>query len=141
MNQDTRLTALSSIGERSLPKELSNFTNVALRSRDEGLVYYLNLIHRRKWLVLSVVVIATTSVALYAFSLPSIYQAEVTLRFEPKQSVFRQDTNSRAAFYSFENYEYANTQIKLLNNPQFAAPRDPPIKPSPRSGLPSATSD
>src|SRR5215813_30183 len=80
---------------------------------------YLFLLLKRKWLILSVVSISTTVVALYALSLPSIYESSATLQLEAKEYVYTEDTKG-TVFRSYNNYDYQNTQIRLLSNPHLA---------------------
>jgi capsular exopolysaccharide synthesis family protein len=77
---------------------------------------YLNIILKRKWLILSLIVIVTTLSALYMFSAPSIYEAETTIQIEPKrQSILR---SKDIVLNAPGDPAYWNTQLKLLENPE-----------------------
>ena len=118
ISQDTRLTPASST---SLDRPLHSVSTFSAASAPVGkqsdLRDYVALILRRKWLILAIVVIVTSAVAVHVFSLPSIYESAGTLRMEPKEYTFLQD-NRGTVFHTYNNYDYTNTQIKLLGNPQ-----------------------
>lgn len=75
---------------------------------------YLHVIAKRKWMILAIVLIATISVAIYMYSLPSVYQSQTTILLEarrPKQS----KDSINISFGNDQNYR--NTQLKLMQNP------------------------
>ncbi len=76
MLSDTRLSALAQIESNKAlterPQPQSPALAEALSSEQKDLRSYLSLIYRRKWMILSVVVIVTTLVALYVYRLPSV---------------------------------------------------------------------
>ena len=78
---------------------------------------YFSILLKRKWLILSVVLIVTSVVALYVFSLPSMYESSATLQLASKEYTFMQDSKG-TILRSYDNYDYQNTQIGLLSNPQ-----------------------
>lgn len=78
---------------------------------------YLAVVLKRKWLILSLVLMATSAAAIYAFSLPLKYEALATLRVQPRAFTFTEDGHG-VVFQSSDNYDYVNTQIILLSNPQ-----------------------
>lgn len=78
---------------------------------------YLAVVLKRKWLILSLVLIATSAATIYAFSLPLKYEALATLRVQPRAFTFTEDGHG-VVFQSSDNYDYVNTQIILLSNPQ-----------------------
>ncbi len=87
-------------------------------SSQDDVRYYLTLLRKRKWLILSVILAVTTTTALYISSLPSIYKATAVLRLEPKESTFLEEGRG-SIYYSYNNqYDFSNTQVKLLSNPQ-----------------------
>ncbi len=71
---------------------------------------------RRKWLILTIVVIATTIVALYVLSMPPIYESSAMLELTPADPVY--PSNDRDALLrSYGSYDDQNTQVQLLSNP------------------------
>jgi succinoglycan biosynthesis transport protein ExoP len=109
---DTSL-AISSHSNKSL-QELSFSPKSPIKDRE--LREYVSILLKRKWLILSIVVIATTMAALYSLSLPALYEATGTLQLEPQDVVLTDDGGSVTRKYS--NYDYQSTQIHLLNNSQ-----------------------
>lgn len=79
---------------------------------------YLNIVLKRKWLILSLVLVITSLVAVQMYRLPSIYEAATTIQIEPKpQSILQ----TQAVVINAESDpNYRNTQLKLLESPQLA---------------------
>jgi capsular exopolysaccharide synthesis family protein len=92
-------------------------SSVRHESGDRELREYVSAVLKRKWLIMMLVVLSTGVVALYSLRLPSIYESSATLQLDPKESVFMQDARG-AIIRSYDNYDYENTQIRLLSNPQ-----------------------
>lgn len=78
---------------------------------------YLSILLGHKWLILTVVLVVTSAVALYVYSLPPIYEASATLELQPREYTFLED-NKGTILHSYDSEDYTNTQIKLLSNPQ-----------------------
>ena len=81
------------------------------------LLSYLRLLLKYKWFVLSVIVIGTTLTVMYVLSRPKLYQATATLRLKPKESTIVFDGHTQI-FQTYDEAGYANTQLRLINNPQ-----------------------
>jgi capsular exopolysaccharide synthesis family protein len=76
---------------------------------------YLNVVLKRKWLILSLVTVVTTLVAIQMYRLPSIYEATTTIQIEQKsKTLFR---SKDVVFNAGSDPQYWNTQLKLLENP------------------------
>jgi len=110
---DTRLATISGNSNKSL-QDLSLTPRPTPRERD--LREQVSALLKRKWLVLTIVVISTSLAGLYALSLPSIYESTATLRLDP-QDVVMTDSGGRIVD-KYHDYDYANTQTRLLSNPQ-----------------------
>ena len=82
--------------------------------RSPELLDHLRVVFKRKWLIISVVLVITTIAALYLAQQPSIYEATTVIRIEQQSNNFLQ---SKDVFYSFRSPEYWNTQIQSLRNP------------------------
>lgn len=78
---------------------------------------YVSIVLKRKWLVLSIVISVTSCVALYSLSLPPIYESSAVLQLDAKEYVYMED-NRGTVLRSYSNYDYQNTQIRLMSNPQ-----------------------
>ena len=82
--------------------------------RAPELLDYLRVVLKRKWLIISVILVITTIAGLYLAQQPSIYEATTVIRIEQQSNNFLQ---SKDVFYSFRSPEYWNTQIQSLRNP------------------------
>lgn len=78
---------------------------------------YLFVILKRKWLILSLVLVVTSLMTIQAYREPSIYQGAATIRIEPKQQSILQ-TGTVVINQSDPNFW--GTQLKLLQNPALA---------------------
>ncbi|HEX8070899.1 MAG TPA: polysaccharide biosynthesis tyrosine autokinase [Pyrinomonadaceae bacterium] len=77
---------------------------------------YLNVVLKRKWLILSLVTVVTTLVAIQMYRLPSIYEAVTIIKIEQKsKTLFR---SKDVVFNAGSDPQYWNTQLKLLENPE-----------------------
>jgi succinoglycan biosynthesis transport protein ExoP len=86
-------------------------------SEDSEFHKTISAILKRKWLILTLLVVATSVVALHVFSLPPIYEATATLRMNSRQNISIQAQGMSIDSF-VETYEYYETQVKLLTNPQ-----------------------
>ena len=79
---------------------------------------YLYIILKRKWLILSLVLVITSLVTIQAYREPSIYQGSTTIRIETKQGSILQ--TSGALVINQTDPNFWGTQLKLLSNPNLA---------------------
>jgi succinoglycan biosynthesis transport protein ExoP len=78
---------------------------------------YLFVILKRKWLILSLVLVITSLVAIQAYREPSIYQGATSVRIEQRgQSILA----TGALVINQPDPNFWGTQIKLLTNPTLA---------------------
>jgi succinoglycan biosynthesis transport protein ExoP len=121
MFADNRLTAFAQ-GEsnRALLEQpqLPLVATEALLNEQRDLRSLLAILYRRKWLIISIVVIVTTLVAVYMYRLPSLYQAETTIRIEQKSESFLRAKD--IVINTANDPAYWRTQLKLLENPMLA---------------------
>src|ERR671926_1154920 len=47
---------------------------------------YISVVLKRRWLILSLVVVVTSLVAIQMYRMPSVYQATTTILIEPKKA-------------------------------------------------------
>src|ERR1051326_4935465 len=90
MTQDERLlpvkspretdTSLAEIAQGRAYGKYSRYGN----QPETNLREYLFIILKRKWLILSLVLVITSLVTIQAYREPSIYQGSTTIRIEPK---------------------------------------------------------
>jgi capsular exopolysaccharide synthesis family protein len=81
--------------------------------RPRELLDYLSIVLKRKWLILTLVLIGTTIAALYLAQQPAIYEATTVIRIEQQTNNILQ---TKEVFYTFRSPEYWNTQIQSLRN-------------------------
>src|SRR6266487_3177273 len=125
VSQDNRLIPAGAI-DRNIDRPLADLA----QSRPYGVTYggagldgtsvrdYLFVILKRKWLILSLVLVVTTLVTIQMFRLPAIYQGETTIRIEPKP---RSVLQTKEIIISAQNDpNFWGTQLKLLQNPALA---------------------
>ena len=113
--------------ERSLTRISDNGTEAPLHStapyagvsfgKESELRDFLLFMQKRKWLILSVIVIITSITSLYVYSLPAIYESSATLQVDARESGYMEDSKGNI-LRSYDAEDYQNTQIKLLSNPQ-----------------------
>lgn len=121
MSQDNRLMPVSPL-DRGLDRPLSEIS----QSKPYGLSAvepttlrdYLFVVLKRKWLILSLVLVVTSLVTIQMFRLPSLYEGETTLRIEPRPRSVLQTKEIVINAQSDPNFW--NTQLKLLENPALA---------------------
>ena len=121
MSQDNRLLPLTS---ESIDRPLRDFAHpvpVASASSSEPahLREYLAVILKRKWLILSLMVVATSLAAIQMYRLPSVYQAATTIQIEQKaKSVLSTGRAGDLVIRGGNDPQYWNTQLKLLTTQQ-----------------------
>jgi capsular exopolysaccharide synthesis family protein len=79
---------------------------------------YLHVVLKRKWLILSLVLVITSLVTIQAYREPSIYQGSTTIRIEPKQNSILQTGGSLV--FNQTDPNFWGTQLKLLQSPVLA---------------------
>lgn len=117
MSQDNRLLPLT---PGALDRPL---TDIAQSKRYYGaspadtvnLRDYLAVVLKRKWLILSLVVVVTSLVTVQMYRLPPVYEAETTVQIEQKHSVIQ---TKDFVLNAGNDQTYWNTQLKLLENPE-----------------------
>jgi capsular exopolysaccharide synthesis family protein len=121
MSQDNRLLPVSAL-DRSIDRPLADFTQAKpygvsglepTNFRD-----YLFVVLKRKWLILSLVLVVTSLVTIQAFRAPSIYKGETTIRIEAKAPSVLQTKDIVITGQTDPNFW--GTQLKLLENPALA---------------------
>ncbi|MGI8654636.1 MAG: GumC family protein [Pyrinomonadaceae bacterium] len=122
MSQNDRLLPLPA-GERGLERPLTG--GGIPQSKQYGsssiepthLREYLSVVLKRKWLILTLVLVVTTLVMIQTYRAPNIYQATTQIQIEPKaQSVLTQGIVINAQ----NDPAYWNTKLKMLENPALA---------------------
>lgn len=121
VSQDNRLMPLPS-GDLDRPlRDLTQQQSVAAGApliEQAHLREYMRIVLKRRWLILSLVVIATSLTAIQMYRLPDIYQAETQIQIEPRQNVLQ--TREVVINSGQRDPTYWMTQLKLIQNPQLA---------------------
>jgi succinoglycan biosynthesis transport protein ExoP len=87
----------------------------AIPRQQEYLREYLDAIIKRKWAIAGFAIITTFLVALYMYRLPSVYEAQTTIRIEPKNESYLRSKD--IVINTASDPVYRQTQLKLLENP------------------------
>src|SRR5918998_460790 len=122
MSEDNRLLPVTPI-DRALDRPLSDLAASAkggygAASNDPThLRDYLNVVLKRKWLILSLVLVVTTLVAIQMYRMPTVFEAETTLQIEPKrESILARKDQIVINTGRGGGAAYAQTQLRLLEN-------------------------
>src|ERR1044072_784242 len=120
MSQDDRLLPLSGV-ERGLDRPLRD----TVQSKPYGisptepthLRDYLQVVLKRKWLILTLALVVTTLVTIYMYRQRNVYEAATTIQIEDQQSSILQTEKIVIDTGKTRDPAYWNTQLKLLVNP------------------------
>ena len=121
MSQDNRLLPVSAL-ERGLDRPLSDLTQSkpygVSAAESTNIRDYLFVVLKRKWLILSLVLVITSLTTIQMYRQPSIYQGETTIKIEPKTRSVLQTKDIVINAQADPNFW--GTQLKLLENPALA---------------------
>jgi polysaccharide biosynthesis transport protein len=121
VSQDNRLMPASGV-ERGLDRPLADLTQY--KSYGAGTVGnnnirdYLFVVLKRKWLILSLMLVITSLTTIQMYRQPSIYEGETTIKIEPKPRSVLQTKDIVINAQADPNFW--GTQLKLLQNPALA---------------------
>lgn len=123
VSQDNRLLPLSGTDRDELDRPLRGIAQPkasygASPTDPVHLREYLMVVFKRKWLILSLMVVVTSLVAIQMYRLPSIYEATTTILIEPKQPTVLESKAS--LIINQEDPAYRQTQLRLLQSPALA---------------------
>src|SRR6266850_7807786 len=121
MSQDNRLIPVTTL-DRSLDRPLSELAQskpYGVSGTEPATIRdYLFVILKRRWLILSLVLVVTSLVTIQAYRAPSIYQGESTIRIEQKTKNILATQGIVITGQADPNFW--GTQLKLLQNPALA---------------------
>src|SRR6266853_366878 len=121
MTQDERLVPARP--SRDLDSTLAELTQGKPYGRygsspaDTNIREYLFVILKRKWLIMSLILVITSLAMIQAYRDPNIYEGATTIRIEPKGNVL---TTGNLVINSQPDPNFWGTQLKLLQNPELA---------------------
>src|SRR5918997_701290 len=120
MSQDNRLLPLTP--GTNLDRPLRELTqperpnNTYALAEPTHLRDYLSVVLKRKWLILSLLVVVTSLVAIQMYRQPTVYEAKSTIQIEQKTKSL---LKSKELILNAPNDPaYWGTQLKLLENPR-----------------------
>src|SRR2546428_11771623 len=126
MTQDERLIPAG----RNLDRTLAELTDTkpygkydkygSSSTPDAHVREYLFVILKRKWLILSILLVVTSLVTIQVYREPSTYEGTTTIRIEPKQQNLLQSSQSQIIINGPTDPNFWRTQFKLLQNPSLA---------------------
>ncbi len=119
MSQDDRLLPLSAV-ERGLDRPLRDVASAkpyGVQAEPTHLRDYLQVVLKRKWLILTLALVVTTLVAIQMYRMPSIYEASTTIQIEEDKGSILQTDKIVIDTGKGRDPAYWNTQLKLLLNP------------------------
>ena len=120
MAQDNRLMPVSAL-DRSIDRPLADFVPAkpyGVSGEPTTLREYLFVVLKRKWLILSLVLVVTSLVTIQSFRAPSIYEGETTIRIEQRPMSVLQ--TKEIVITGQNDPNFWGTQLKLLENPALA---------------------
>jgi polysaccharide biosynthesis transport protein len=121
MSQDNRLIPVTAL-DRSLDRPLADLAQgkpYGVSATEPATIRdYLFVVLKRKWLILSLVLVVTSLATILAYRAPSIYQGESTIRIEQKTRNILATQGIVITGQSDPNFW--GTQLKLLQNPALA---------------------
>jgi capsular exopolysaccharide synthesis family protein len=121
MAQDNRLMPVSAL-DRSMDRPLADLVTAkpygTSATEPTTLRDYLFVILKRKWLILSLVLVITSLVTIQSFRAPSIYEGETTIRIEQRPMSVLQ--TKEIVITGQNDPNFWGTQLKLLENPALA---------------------
>jgi len=121
MAQDNRLMPVSAL-DRSIDRPLADFVQAkpyGVSGAEPATIRdYLFVVLKRKWLILSLILVVTSLVTIQAFRAPSIYEGETTIRIEQRPMSVLQ--TKEIVINAQNDPNFWGTQLKLLENPELA---------------------
>src|SRR5216683_4775849 len=121
MSQDNRLIPVTTL-DRSLDRPLSDLAQskpYGVSGTEPATIRdYLFVVLKRKWLIISLVLVITSLVTIQSFRAPLIYQGETTIRIEQRPMSVLQTKEITITGQNDPNFW--GTQLKLLENPALA---------------------
>jgi capsular exopolysaccharide synthesis family protein len=125
MSQDNRLLPSLPV-ERGLDRPLSDLSQPksygSSLAEPAHLREYLNVVLKRKWLILSLVLVVTSLVTIHMYRTPSVFDAATTIDIEPKRDNPLATGKGGVIINNVRTTDptYVNTQLRLLENPALA---------------------
>ncbi|HLM58939.1 MAG TPA: polysaccharide biosynthesis tyrosine autokinase [Pyrinomonadaceae bacterium] len=123
MSQENRLLPLSSEPLDRPLRDLAQpapFAPTGASNEPAHLREYLAVILKRKWLILSLVVVVTTLAAIQMYRMPSVYEAQTTIQIEQRRGGVLETGKGGNFVIRGSDPNYWNTQLKKLETQKLA---------------------
>src|ERR1700694_225606 len=124
MTQDERLVPAragrdldTTLAELTQGKPYGNTGRYGSSPVEANVREYLFVVLKRKWLIISLVLVITSLATIQAYRDPSIYEGATTIRIEAKSNVL---TTGSLVINAQPDPNFWGTQLKLLQNPNLA---------------------
>ena len=123
MTQDERLVPAgrgldNSLADLTQAKPFGKYDRYSSPPAETNVREYLYVILKRKWLILSLVLVVTSLVTIQVYRQPSIYEAGTTIRIESKPAPVL--STGQVVINAPADPNFWGTQLKLLQNPSLA---------------------
>src|SRR5213596_1806027 len=125
MTQDERLVPARA--GRELDRSLADLTQskgyggrYGSSPAELNLKEYLFVVLKRKWLIMSMVLIITTLATIQAYREPSIYEGSTTISIEQKARSILQSGNGGGIVIGQNDPNFIGTQLRLLQSESLA---------------------
>jgi polysaccharide biosynthesis transport protein len=89
-------------------------------STDLNLKEYLYVVLKRKWLIMSLILVITSLATIQAYREPSIFEGATTIKIEQKAQSILQSGTGGGIVIGQNDPNFWGTQLKLLQNPTLA---------------------
>jgi len=106
-----------SLAELTQPKPYGRYGQTAA---DLNLREYLHVVLKRKWLIMSLVLVITSLATIQAYREPSIFEGATTIKIEQKAQSILQSGSGGGIVIGQNDPNFWGTQLKLLQNPSLA---------------------
>lgn len=120
MTQDERLVPARGRDLDSTLAELTQgkpYGRYSTTPAEANLREYLFVVLKRKWLIISLILVITSLATIQAYREPSVYQGATTIQIEPKGNVL---STGSIMISAQPDPNFWGTQLKLLQNPVLA---------------------
>jgi capsular exopolysaccharide synthesis family protein len=123
MMQDERLVPAGrsldkSLAELTQAKPFGKYDRYGSPPAETNVREYLFVILKRKWLILSLVLVVTSLVTIQAYRQPSVYEGGTTIRIESKPAPVL--ATGQVVINAPADPNFWGTQLRLLQNPSLA---------------------
>lgn len=101
-------------------KTYNKYGTYGTQDTEANLKQYLFVVLKRKWLILSLVLIITSLATIQAYRDPSIYEGATTIKIEQKSQSFLQSGANGGIVIGQNDPNFWGTQLKLLQDRELA---------------------